>query len=115
MAAMSAGAPLTTSGIKAGAPMDLTGLYTTPVAITDTNRSTVRRQACSMCYHTIHEVMTSLLHLMLLLSVIGTTVEAECPAHPMLHLYAALHQHSGSGFECTHTTWSCSRIIGVQH
>lgn len=55
MAAMSAGAPLTTSGIKAGSPVDLTGLYTTPVIITDTNRSTVRRQACSMCYHAIHE------------------------------------------------------------
>jgi hypothetical protein len=41
-AAVAPTAPLTTSGVKAGAPMDLTGLFATPVVITDTNRSTVR-------------------------------------------------------------------------
>jgi hypothetical protein len=41
-----ASAPLNASGIKSGAPMDLTGLYTTPVIITDTTRSTVSNVGC---------------------------------------------------------------------
>ena len=36
------GAPVTTSGVKIGAPMDLTGLYAVPVKITNASRSTVR-------------------------------------------------------------------------
>ena len=41
-AKVAAGAPVTTSGVKIGAPMDLTGLYTVPVKITNTTRSKVR-------------------------------------------------------------------------
>jgi hypothetical protein len=37
------GAPVTTSGIKIGAPMDLTDLYAVPVKITNTTRTQVRR------------------------------------------------------------------------
>lgn len=41
-AAVSFNAPLTTSGVKVGAPMDLTGLFATPVIITNTSRATVQ-------------------------------------------------------------------------
>jgi hypothetical protein len=38
------GAPVTTSGVKVDAPMDLTGLYTVPVKITNTTRTKVRHR-----------------------------------------------------------------------
>jgi hypothetical protein len=41
-AKVATGAPVTTSGVKINAPMDLTGLYTVPVKITNATRSKVR-------------------------------------------------------------------------
>ena len=43
------GAPVTTSGVKIEAPMDLTGLYTVPVKITNLTRTKVQHQSYLAC------------------------------------------------------------------